>query len=1823
MPETGMSGAAAAGGLAFHTGVNRKGDGQSSRPRRRHRVVGVRATQTGQFPMTQSLLTMDVNQLLDYNLSQQSQSEYLFFRPTDADNATAAGSLADYQLTPQQRLANRRMRTKAKGKERGSVKSNTRVMLGDDVLQMRFRAYGASQVSSEQAASQSQSSELYPRYTPHEATQDAGRFFAALADRRAREGRLLEQRMKDAQRNRVNLFRSYRTGELPDIQILHRELLQPVQALHRDAAMAKQLFILIVRALYEQIGKWTTNQAEVQAEYRQRLATALYRMLTQLSDLPAASVPAASSAVYALQVAMVECARLDEQTMAVVDKQSLQPLARLSLDTNNVHSSILWFEQCLRLAQEQEAREARVVGRAGARDRKRKAKAEEVEVQQQQLSAGVVQQASLSELCLLQLASLYSSLGSDDIALQLFSQSAHHPLTRAALHASLQHNYEQALDTYDKALDSYVDAEKAQAAQHPIAVVWKRAAEAVATEFKRSSSMLNPTASASDASAVVPTVEEVDLWDRERFDCLRSLTKWNELRDNVLLNVDNELGRLFDRESEQHRYLDHFLTASTKSFQRTYIGYADKQDHNKELQTENEHEQWQRLREFITQSLATPARAELLESGHASHLALLFCFEGEKGAASARQFLSRCRLNFLQQWEQLPPLALHARKRLIRQLQATTEVAEFIRVHPQLADPVHRHSLQLDPAERFLAQVSLASNQLARWSARPLSAMDSPCTWDDVLLNRASFLHSLSQHLHLTLLPPLATQPHHRLRQGLAACFTADATSAVCRLYCKAAFVQAAADNFKVANKYIETAEAVRRTADSTDRALDTLMTHQRTKLLVRQCRHELEQLLSDESAAPGRDEGTEQREKANASSFSQRESQLTKELTTLLAEVAAAQTKLAMDSAEAQAAEPISAYRLLSLKADINLLLADITSHSSGRREKHTSRPHPSYAADAIDDLTTLSSLFAPVAVSAINATSASSSPQSTRSLTSAASLKKASKAFLAVATYANSRLSAADAAQSNELQQASWMSSPTVNGTSASASSARLSAELESHLIDLFVRNVLYGMRLNQRPARLLFPRALDVVSRCAVSSECRHQFQLMTAGQCDARGERKQQHQHVKCTCDDTSSMFPSASRDSVIPVWQFIQWIPQLLSTMGSPEYALADPILRLLAQSYPQAVYFPFHLRRDVQRDKVKSEAVGSPTPALAALDAQLAPLAAHLPSRLVPLLLDALDSLQPPDALFADMWKELLDTTGKAPHRTVEVYNAYKEQRLSSASRKDARSVMAPLHAVFARKYKHKIEALFAELVKAKPATGVQVKAMMAEVNKLKEAIASDKDVGSRVLVGNQSLTTFSRWLPDFHQHAAAMHETLEIPGQYSSDSEPVPSQHAHIVGFSRDVLVLGSLRKPKRLTLLGSDEKEYRMMIKGGEDLRADERIEQLFRSMNNILTADRRTAARDFSLLTYAVVPLTPKLGWIEWLSDTQPVKDLFRQQAGDDTIKASSTAMTQYVHELSSSEAQKMPDAAKHRDILEKVPAERVVRKFSPLLDTLPPDLFARAFLALSSCNEAFLVLRSRLARSFAVMSMSQYVLGIGDRHCDNFLVDRSSGQLAAIDFGAAFGQGTLLAVPELMPVRLTRQFQNILSPLHSTRLMAGDMQAVMAAYHTQQQQILTLLDVFVKDPPIEWVDMARKEQNRQAAQAAQQQTASTPSQPESNNKSATPPQPSSSHSTAASSAATGLSWFPLRKVAYSRAKLNFANPAAVLKEEMADNNQFRGLKGPALHEACVRVVDGSDSGSRRSKVGHYCSGVEEQVDLIIEHATDLNVLGRTWQGWAPHW
>ncbi len=96
----------------------------------------------------------------------------------------------------------------------------------------------------------------------------------------------------------------------------------------------------------------------------------------------------------------------------------------------------------------------------------------------------------------------------------------------------------------------------------------------------------------------------------------------------------------------------------------------------------------------------------------------------------------------------------------------------------------------------------------------------------------------------------------------------------------------------------------------------------------------------------------------------------------------------------------------------------------------------------------------------------------------------------------------------------------------------------------------------------------------------------------------------------------------------------------------------------------------------------------------------------------------------------------------------------------------------------------------------------------------------------------------------------------IEIPGQYTSKKKPLLEHHIKIVGFDEKILVLQSLRLPKRLTIRGHDENDYRFLVKGGEDIRQDQRIQALFSIMNDLYHDDpncNQSNSAQISVRTY----------------------------------------------------------------------------------------------------------------------------------------------------------------------------------------------------------------------------------------------------------------------------------------------------------------------------------------------------------------------------------
>lgn len=115
------------------------------------------------------------------------------------------------------------------------------------------------------------------------------------------------------------------------------------------------------------------------------------------------------------------------------------------------------------------------------------------------------------------------------------------------------------------------------------------------------------------------------------------------------------------------------------------------------------------------------------------------------------------------------------------------------------------------------------------------------------------------------------------------------------------------------------------------------------------------------------------------------------------------------------------------------------------------------------------------------------------------------------------------------------------------------------------------------------------------------------------------------------------------------------------------------------------------------------------------------------------------------------------------------------------------------------------------------------------------------------------------------------------------------------------------------------------------------------------------------------------------------------------------------------------------------------------------------------------------------TLSVSSIVGYIVGLGDRHLRNILIDEQTGQLIHIDFGILFERGRLLQVPEMVPFRLTREFVDCLGMEGVDGLLRQQMEYCLRLIAQNKELFLTVLEVFLHDPLNSWKVQCTRSEN----------------------------------------------------------------------------------------------------------------------------------------------
>ncbi|XP_049852036.1 serine-protein kinase ATM isoform X1 [Schistocerca gregaria] len=292
------------------------------------------------------------------------------------------------------------------------------------------------------------------------------------------------------------------------------------------------------------------------------------------------------------------------------------------------------------------------------------------------------------------------------------------------------------------------------------------------------------------------------------------------------------------------------------------------------------------------------------------------------------------------------------------------------------------------------------------------------------------------------------------------------------------------------------------------------------------------------------------------------------------------------------------------------------------------------------------------------------------------------------------------------------------------------------------------------------------------------------------------------------------------------------------------------------------------------------------------------------------------------------------------------------------------------------------------------------------------------------------------------------------------------------IAGFEKTYQMVGGVNAPKKIVCIGTDGIKRPQLVKGRDDLRQDAVMQQVFTMMNTFLRRNKETSKRKLLMRTYKVVPLSQRSGIIEWCDNTEVLAIYL---IGSDL--KSGAHRRYYPSDLSGLACRKkMKDVASESNEKKLEVYKEICKSFRPVLH----KFFLEYFPAPSIWFER----RLAYIHSVATSSMIGYILGLGDRHVNNILIDKQTAEVIHIDFGIAFEMGRILPTPETVPFRLTRDIVDGMGASGVEGVFRRCCEKTMSVLRQNQETILTILEVLLYDPLYSWSVTPKKAYNLQS-------------------------------------------------------------------------------------------------------------------------------------------
>ncbi|EER27620.1 Phosphatidylinositol 3- and 4-kinase family protein [Coccidioides posadasii C735 delta SOWgp] len=600
----------------------------------------------------------------------------------------------------------------------------------------------------------------------------------------------------------------------------------------------------------------------------------------------------------------------------------------------------------------------------------------------------------------------------------------------------------------------------------------------------------------------------------------------------------------------------------------------------------------------------------------------------------------------------------------------------------------------------------------------------------------------------------------------------------------------------------------------------------------------------------------------------------------------------------------------------------------------------------------------------------------------------------------------------------------------------------------------------------------------------------------------------------------------------PVWYWITFIPQLLTSLSHREARLCKAVLGKIAKLYPQSLFFLLRTCRedllgikksqDQKQEKINrlkqqqrspqiktenkpgsqmsdtatnpSAGVGSPRPPQAnpsAPQMSSTPDVAQKEKQPWEYAEDIMAGLKTAFPLLALSMETMVDQI----HKNFKCPPDEDAYRLIVALLNDGLAYVGRMPSSYAQDFKlpHSTEAnitRFAETIlpahirKSFEADFVIKKPTMYEyIHKLRRW----RDKFEEKLDRRPQFQFLEAYSPHLSEFKFQKFDEVEVPGQYLEHKDK-NQDFVRIDRFLPNVdLVRGIGVCHRRLKIRGHDGSLHAFAVQhpAARHCRREERMLQLFRIFNCVLRKRKESRRRNIYFHLPLMVPLAPHIRLVQDDSSYISLQGIYEDHCRQTGMNKDEPML--YTMEKMRALAENkinvsrplhgIREVTNFTNFQQRAPDHSVILRteiFSAIQQKWVPNTVLLDFIRQTYPQYAdFWLFRRQFSYQYAAIAFMTYVMHMGNRYPSKIHISRRTGDIWSSELIPAMNNAKALFYnPEHVPFRLTPNIQTLMGPLATEGIFACAIMAIARCLTEPRLELEQQLSIFVRDELLIW-------------------------------------------------------------------------------------------------------------------------------------------------------